>query len=138
MRMAVAGVGQSAEPLRRAYRVILVALPWPDKRVSPNYRQSHHWRSYAPAVKAQRFQAHQLALAAFMPNRPKFDSERILVEVHFYPPDRRGRDEDGMIGSAKSAIDGIADALNVDDKRFRCTYWFHAPEKPGRIEVRVG
>lgn len=118
--------------------MICVVLPWPDKRVSPNYRQSHHWRSYAPAVKAQRDMAHQLTLAAIMPTRPTFDAERIPVEVNFYPPDRRNRDEDGMIGSAKSALDGIADALRVDDKRFKALYFFHAPAKPGRIEVRIG
>jgi crossover junction endodeoxyribonuclease RusA len=118
--------------------VVEVTLPWPDKRVSPNYRQSHSWRSYAPAVKAQRDMAHQITLAAIMPNRPTFDAERITVEVNFYPPDRRNRDEDGMIGSAKSALDGIADALHVDDKRFRCLYFVHEPVKLGKIEVRIG
>lgn len=64
--------------------------------------------------------------------------ERIPINVEFYPPDRRNHDDDGCIGAFKSARDGIADALGVDDKRFRAVYWFMEPEKPGKIVVRIG
>jgi crossover junction endodeoxyribonuclease RusA len=38
--------------------------------------------------------------------------------MDFYPPDHRRRDDDGLIASMKSARDGIADALKIDDRRF--------------------
>lgn len=63
--------------------------------------------------------------------------EPIPMTVTFIPPDRRHRDDDGMIGSFKHARDGIADALGVNDRRFRPTYVFAEPEKPGRVEVEV-
>ena len=31
-----------------------------------------------------------------------------------------------------------ADALGVNDKRFVPHFYFCAPEKPGRVEVRIG
>lgn len=61
----------------------------------------------------------------------------IAFRVTFYPPDNRHRDDDNMIGSFKAARDGIADALAVNDRRFRPEYHFGKPEKPGRIEVEL-
>lgn len=115
-----------------------IVLPWPAREVWPNYRQSHHWRSYAPAVKAQREYAHWWTLKHLADGAREHLPERIPIDVEFYPPDRRNRDDDGCIGAFKSARDGIADALGVDDKRFKATYWFMPAEKPGKIVVRFG
>jgi hypothetical protein len=57
------------------------------------------------------------------------------MTITFYPPDHRHRDDDNMVGSFKSYRDGIADALGVNDRRFRPRYVFADPEKPGRVEV---
>jgi hypothetical protein len=62
---------------------------------------------------------------------------RIEIDVRFYPPDARHRDDDNAIASFKAARDGIADALGVDDRRFRPTYYFMDPAKPGKIEVVI-
>jgi crossover junction endodeoxyribonuclease RusA len=118
--------------------VLEITLPWPAREVWPNFRNGHHWRVYGPSVKAQRDDAAKLTLAVIMPTRPTFFDGKIPMEVNFYPPDHRNRDDDGCVGAFKSARDGIADALHVDDKRFRCWYVFHAPEKPGRIVARIG
>ena len=61
----------------------------------------------------------------------------IRMTITFVPPDRRHRDDDNMIASLKSARDGIADALGVNDRRFRPNYVFAEPEKPGRVEVEI-
>ena len=50
----------------------------------------------------------------------------------------RRRDDDNMVGSFKAYRDGIADALGVDDRRFRPHYFFEDAEKPGRIDVEIG
>lgn len=44
-------------------------------------------------------------------------------EVHlvFVPPDRRNRDADNMLASMKAGLDGMADAMKVDDSKFKVT-----------------
>lgn len=69
--------------------------------------------------------------------RLQADDSLIAVAIRFYPPDRRHRDDDNMIGAFKAARDGIADALGVNDRRFRPVYYFETPEKPGRVEVEL-
>ena len=36
----------------------------------------------------------------------------------FIPPDRRSYDRDNLVARMKSGIDGLADALKINDKRF--------------------
>lgn len=61
--------------------------------------------------------------------------EPIAITVTFRPPDRHHRDDDNMMAAFKSARNGIADALQINDRRFRPTYKLADPVKPGRIEV---
>lgn len=121
--------------------MIVLELPWPAKEVWPNYRQSHHWRSYEGPVKVQRAEARAIARRC-QPEQADYELltglGRIPIEVEFYPPDRRHRDDDGMVGAFKSARDGIADALNVNDRRFQAMYRVMEPEKPGRVVMRIG
>jgi len=62
----------------------------------------------------------------------------LRVTYHFYPPDRRSRDDDNIIASLKHARDSIAKALEVDDKQFRmqAPVW-HEPVPGGKIEVEI-
>lgn len=115
-----------------------IILPWPDKRVFPNFKRGTHWRAYRDAEKAGRELGHALACEALTwPQRQEIGdrSHMIPLKVTFYPPDRRNRDDDGMVGAFKHYRDGIADALKVDDRRFRAHYFFEEPAKPGRVEV---
>ena len=114
-----------------------IVLPWPDKRLSPNARL--HWRAKMAPKKAAKEQAGYLTLAAdgFRAAKASLAGDGpIAVEMRFYPPDRRHRDDDNMIGCMKAARDGIAEALGVDDRRFRPHYIFEEAEKPGRVEVK--
>lgn len=43
----------------------------------------------------------------------------IHVFIDFYPPDRRRVDDDNLSSRFKAGRDGVADALVVDDRRFR-------------------
>lgn len=60
----------------------------------------------------------------------------IAVTVRFIPPDKRG-DRFNYPNRMKPYIDGIADALKVNDKRFHPCFIYCAPEKPGRVEVFI-
>lgn len=119
-----------------------IVLPWPDSRLTPNAKRRLHWRSYQPAIKAGREAARLLtfdAMQKHLATQAHFAGEGPLsFTVRFFPPDRRRRDDDGMIGAFKHARDGIADALGVDDRRFRPHYFFEEAEKPGRVEIEVG
>ena len=92
-----------------------LSLPWPDRTLHPNARA--HWRVVAKAKKAARAQAHTLALAAGA-KTAALPEGRLHLFLDFYPPDRRRRDDDGLLASMKAARDGIADALGIDDSRF--------------------
>lgn len=127
--------GEAAETALR------IALPWPDKRLSPNARL--HWRQKSEVVKRARWDAAYALLEAaggsLSAIRAALGSEgRIPLSFRFYPPDRRLRDDDNAIASMKAARDGLADALGVNDRRFRSSYEFAEPEKPGRVEIEVG
>lgn len=56
----------------------------------------------------------------------------------FYPPDKRHRDDDNLIASFKSGRDGMAEAIGIDDKRFRLHPFVSDVTKPGgTVEVTI-
>ena len=119
---------------------LTIELPWPDSRLSPNARL--HWTRKAPITAKARADAHLLALeaAGYRLGAIRADlagDQAIDLTITFYPPDARHRDDDGMIASFKAARDGIADALHVNDRRFKPFYQFAGPDKPGRIVVTI-
>lgn len=119
----------------------MIVLPWPDKRLSPNARL--HWAARSAVRKKARedgcYAVYASLGSGLRETRARFAGDGpIALTVTFYPPDRRHRDDDNMVGSFKSWRDGIADALGVNDRRFRPVYVFADPEKPGRVEVSFG
>ncbi|ADV27002.1 endodeoxyribonuclease RusA [Pseudoxanthomonas suwonensis 11-1] len=90
-------------------------LPWPSRQLHPNARL--HWARKAKATKAARAQAFALARAAGW-GALQLPAGRLHLHLDFYPPDRRRRDDDGLLASMKAARDGLADALGIDDSRF--------------------
>lgn len=115
---------------------MILDLPWPSPDLSPNARA--HWAVTAKAKKLARKDACTATKAAISAHgKPDLGEGRIPVRITFYPPDRRRRDDDNMVGSFKAYRDGIADALGVDDQRFRPHYFFDDAAKPGRVEVFI-
>lgn len=110
----------------------MITLPWPAKELSPNARV--HFRTKAAATKAYREQAYWLAKKdpLTMPAEGG-----IALRFDFHPPDKRRRDLDNMLASIKAAVDGIADAHEVNDQRFGFWLSREAPVKGGRIVVSV-
>lgn len=109
-----------------------IVLPWPPRELHPNARPHHMAR--ARAAKAYRERAYWIAKAGDI--APPADGE-IMLDVRFFPPDRRRRDVDGMLSNIKSGIDGIADALEVNDQRFAFTIRRCEPSKNGAVFVTV-
>lgn len=94
-----------------------VILPWPPKELSPNARV--HWAKKAKAAKKYRYDCGYLAAHARL-NVPEGK-----VTVTFSPPNNRKRDQDNMIASLKSGIDGICDWMRIDDSTFDYEYKFN-------------
>jgi crossover junction endodeoxyribonuclease RusA len=110
-----------------------ITLPWPSPTLSPNARA--HWGRISSARKKYRRDCYYAALAA---GRPQFWEERIKLRVEFYPPDNKHRDEDNMLASIKSGLDGVADAWKVNDKRFRIAEMEVGPKvRNGCVKIEV-
>jgi crossover junction endodeoxyribonuclease RusA len=115
-----------------------IELPWPAKELSPNARG--HWAKMARFKKGARELAHWTALeggwhgygniATTLEFAPK-------IGITFCPPDKRRRDLDNAIAAFKSAQDGIADALGIDDSKWAVSYRFGEVIKGGRVVVEL-
>jgi crossover junction endodeoxyribonuclease RusA len=100
---------------------ITITLPFPNGKLSPNRSKGLHWGATS-ALKSKQFDdAYALTFQAIQ----KITADawtplvgQIPLSVTFNEPDKRMRDLDNCLSSAKSAIDGIATALTVNDKNF--------------------
>lgn len=116
-------------------RTWCLELPWPAKELSPNFRG--HWSTVAKVKKAYRLKCSQLGLASGLHLAPK-DPTSVNVHLKFCQPDRRGRDLDNLLASTKSGLDGLADAMGVDDKHWKLAIEMSDdPVKKGLVLVTV-
>lgn len=113
---------------------IELTLPWPPRELSPNARL--HWSKVAAAKRKYRAACWALTLEAGAHFVPKLPDSKFRVHLLFIAPDRRSYDLDGLLSRAKSGLDGIADALKVNDKRFRPSIDI-SDDVGGMVKVRI-
>lgn len=111
-----------------------VVFPWPPKELSPNARL--HWSALARAKKAYRRACWALALEAGLPLQFNPQPPGVNVHLVFCPPDRRARDEDNLVACMKAGLDGLADALKINDRAFKVTFEV-SPEIGGMVRVSL-
>lgn len=116
--------------------MITVELPWPPKELSPNYRG--HWAPIARAKKSYRSAARLLTRSALAKASGYSQFEDVRLSYEFYPPAARAYDRDNLAARMKPGTDGIADALNVNDRGFH----FSPPQirekvKGGMVRVTI-
>ena len=109
----------------------MIVLPFPPSSLSGHAKG--HWRAKAEATKKHREWARQATVAAGVKAPETGD---ILLRITFVPPDRRG-DRSNFPIRLKAALDGIAQALGVNDRRFVPSYTFAEPQKPGHVVVTL-
>lgn len=111
-----------------------LTFPWPPRQLNPNYRS--HWAAKARVARGYRQTCWLMARQA----GARFEGDGpIPVSIRFCPPpDGKKRDDDNMIAAFKSGRDGLADALRVDDHRFRTTYTVDPDSALGCVEVTLG
>lgn len=112
-----------------------LVLPWPERDLHPNARI--HWAKLAKAKSIARAFAHWKTLEAGW-KADQLPEGRLHLWMDFYPPDRRRRDDDGLLASMKAARDGIASALGIDDNRFVShPYVKDEVRKGGEVWIRI-
>lgn len=111
----------------------IVHLPWPPKELNPN--ATLHWSKKAKFKKSYRHTCWALSLEAKL-GRGLVLEGKVRVEITFYPPDKRHRDADNMVASIKAGLDGIADALKINDRQFLPTFIF-SEEVKGLVTVQL-
>ena len=115
----------------------LVNLPFPDRRLNPNSSKGKHWASTVALRKSARAGAALLATVAAAGHRFEPGAELALV-ITFVQPDRRARDRDNLLAACKPMLDGLADALGVNDSQFEpVTIRREYGKKPGAVRVEV-
>jgi crossover junction endodeoxyribonuclease RusA len=117
---------------------VIVELPFPDRRLNPNSSKGKHWAATVALRKAARVDAALLTKAAGAGGMFAPDQELALV-ITFIQPDRRARDRDNLLAACKPMLDGVADALGVNDSQFEpMTIRREYGKKPGAVVVEIG
>ena len=98
--------------------MIEIVLGWPPSDLSPNKRL--HWAKLAAAKKQYRKDCLSVSKEQLKKYRGVYKNipEKLVLEMLFIPPDKRSYDRDNLVARMKSGIDGLSDALRINDKRF--------------------
>lgn len=107
-------------------------LPHPPKELRPNFKC--HWAVKARAGKAHKYECYLLARVR-KKDLPK--TEDIHLDITFHPRTRHKIDRDNALSSMKWALDGLAEAWDVNDHRFIPVVHLGNPIKGGKVMVEV-
>lgn len=123
---------------RTRYDAIIYTIDYPEACLSQN-RERGHWAKTAERKKIARARARRATEEALRKSRVKINKEtKIRVELVFHPPMlKRRRDLQNLIGAAKYAVDGIADALGIDDSEFKLAFDWGEPIDDGITVVTI-
>lgn len=109
----------------------MIELPWPASALS-GHNTGNRW------VKAKIIATHR-AWAFHATRAAKItvaETGDIYINFRFTPPDNR-MDRTNMPILLKPYIDGIAEALGINDKRFLPSFTYETPRKPGAVLVTL-
>ena len=114
---------------------IVVIVPWPHRYLSPNSRVV--WAAKYQVSSKARLLSKLLTLEIFgCGNKANPVDGVIKVRLVAHAYDRRKRDEDNLIASMKPYLDGVADAIQVNDACFHFKELeFGQTKRPPEIEI---
>ena len=114
-----------------------LSFPWPAPALWPNAARKQHWHTLRDIARGVRLLAKVETWQAR--NGWPVPPGHLPVTVIFCPPDRRRRDLDGAFSACKPTLDGLAEALEIDDSMFQPVTLDWGPVcKGGQVRVRVG
>ena len=112
-----------------------IKLPFPPAGLFPNRASGKHWTSTFKIKQAYKEDCYLLTLASV---RDFVITGDIRVTLIYVMPDKRHRDVDNCLAASKAGLDGMADALKVDDKMFQPVTVYRIPGvKPGCLIVQL-
>ena len=112
----------------------LLEIPGPDRRLSPNARE--HWTVTSKAKKLYRSRCKAIGESVGL-GYLRGSENAVCVDLTFFPPDKRARDVDNMLAAMKAGLDGLADAMGVDDSKWKISMQVSDPVKGGIVLVQV-
>lgn len=119
--------------------MIEIKLPWPPTALSPNSRS--HWAASA-AVKKKYRQDCLIVTRAQLGvkcNAVLPVSGDLGLVLEFHPPNHRKFDRDNLLARMKAGLDGMCDALSIDDARFEpiTVSLQKKPFRAGYVQVKI-
>lgn len=118
--------------------MITVHLPFPAPELNPNRCKGKHWAATVALRKSAREVAmlltRQVSRGITFPM-----GHEVSLKVVFIQPDRRHRDRDNLLAASKPSLDGVADALGINDAQFNpVTVCREYGAKPGSVRIEIG
>ena len=90
----------------------MLTFPWYPKELNPNSSNHFHVKAKKKAI-----YKNECYWITKMAKIPKFDYKEL--HIIFFKPNRRHMDLDNMLASMKSGLDGMCNALEMDDRCFK-------------------
>ena len=116
--------------------VLRVELDFPPAELFPNRAKGTHWGKLYK-IRSD-YREGSTWLAKHQLKGWKHQGGLIKLTITFDMPDKRKRDADNCLAAAKGALDGLADALFVNDQLFQPILIFRVEgKKPGRLIVEL-
>lgn len=113
-----------------------IELEFPPAELFPNRSKGKHWAVTHKARSQYRETSYWLTMSQKGDWKPIYGE--LSLGIIFVMPDKRWRDADNCLAAAKAGLDGMADALEVNDRQFNpITIHRVIGKKPGKIFVKV-
>lgn len=94
---------------------ILIRLPWPPTKTSPNKSGQGKWREKSEAARSYKSDCIKTCWAHKV---RKLEYRRAHVELTFFPPTAHAFDLDNVLSRAKQGLDGVAEEIGIDDSKW--------------------
>lgn len=115
---------------------LTIKLPFPPAELFPNRKNGTHWATTNKVKTKYKEDCFYLSKMQIK-DRPWQDGD-IRMTLVYVMPDKRHRDADNCLAASKAGLDGLADALIINDKRFQpITIYRISGEKPGNLIVQL-
>lgn len=119
--------------------MIEFTLPFPSTKLNPNQSKGMHWAATSKLRKDARQFAFVQARHVCCGQALFGDAGDVALTVTFVMPDRRARDRDNLLAALKPSLDGVAEAIGVNDSRFEpITIRREFGARPGMVRIQIG
>jgi crossover junction endodeoxyribonuclease RusA len=111
-------------------------IPYPPKELMPNRKNGSHWATTKKIKTQAKNEAYIIALQ-HKPKIPLDKESKYKLSLIYYQSDNRHRDLDNLLAASKPQIDGIAQALGIDDRQFAPISIDRAKADEFYVEVKI-